>query len=348
MTDEAAEERHLTPVTVRDARPDDAARIAEVAEASWRETYRDIFEPAFIDDFLRRSYSTDQLAREATWTADHAEAQFLVAERDGDIVGYLGFGEGPRGPELFRVYAHPVAYGTGVGGALLDELHRRIDGRVDAYVLDVHSRNERGRAFYDRRGFVIAGGGATPDCDLTLRRTLQPRRATLPIETERLRLRSLTADDLSGLHAMYGDADTMQFVGARGRPTDDLAASRRILDWMMRHERLHGFGLWAVDERDGEATVGVAGPLWEEGHGPEVEVVYLFRRDRWGRGYATEALRAVLERAHGELALPRVVALAYPENGASQRVMAKAGLRPDGEVTAYGRPMARFVSEPGA
>ena len=111
-------------------------------------------------------------AAEAATTRD--EADFLVAERDGAIVGYLHFGEGSRGPELFRVYADPAHYGTGVGSALLAELHRRIEGRVDAYVLDVHSRNERGRAFYDRNGFVTVGGGATEDCDLTLRRTLRP------------------------------------------------------------------------------------------------------------------------------------------------------------------------------
>jgi len=346
MTDADPTHPVLTPVTVRDARPDDASRIAAVAEASWRDTYRDIFEPAFIEEFLATNYSPEELARGAAWTAEHPDAEFLVAERDGEIVGYLGFGDGPRGPELSRIYAHPAAYGTGVGAALLDELHRRIGSRVDAYVLDVHSRNERGRAFYDRHGFVIVGGGATADCDLTLRRTLQPRPATLPIETDRLRIRSLTEDDLSGLHAIYGDAEMMRYVGAHGRPTDDLEASRRVLDWLMRHERLHGFGLWALDERGGEPMVGVAGTLWEEGHGPEVEVVYLVRRDRWGRGYATEAARAVLEIARDDLAIPRVVALAYPENGASQRVMAKVGMRPDGEVTAYGRPMVRFVSEP--
>jgi ribosomal protein S18 acetylase RimI-like enzyme len=96
------------------------------------------------------------------------DREFLVAERDGDVIGYLNFGVGPRGPELFRVYAHPTAYGTGVGSALLDELHGRIAGRVTRYVLDVHSRNARGRAFYERHGFEVVGGGATLDCDLTM------------------------------------------------------------------------------------------------------------------------------------------------------------------------------------
>jgi ribosomal protein S18 acetylase RimI-like enzyme len=162
------------PIAVRDATPGDAAAIRRVAQASWRDTYRDIFEPAFIEGFLARNYSEAALASAAEAATTRDEAAFLVAERDGAIVGYLHFGEGPRGWELYRIYADPAHYGTGVGSALLAELHRRIEGRVEAYVLDVHSRNERGRAFYDRNGFVTVGGGATEDCDLTLRRTLRP------------------------------------------------------------------------------------------------------------------------------------------------------------------------------
>ena len=332
----------MTPVTVRDATAGDVEAIARVAEASWRDTYGDIFEPAFIEQFLATYYSPEALAVAVGRARASDDTHFLVAERDGKVVAYANYGVGPRGPELWRIYAAPAHYGTGAGTALMDELEDRLD--VDSYVLDVHSRNERGRDFYDRRGFVIVGEGVTVDCDLTLRRTLRPPRPALPIETERLVLRSLTEGDLDGLHAIYGDAETMRFVGASGRPTADPDATRRVLDWMRRHERLHGFGLWAIDERRGDPLVGVAGLLWEEGHGPEVEVVYLIRPDRWGRGYATEATRAVLERGHRELALERVVALSYPENAASQRVMAKAGMRPDGEVTAYGRSMIRFVS----
>jgi ribosomal protein S18 acetylase RimI-like enzyme len=162
----------VTPVIVRDARASDAGRIAEIARASWSETYRDIFEPSYIEDFLARSYVPDDLARGAERAAERDDAHFLVAERDGRVVAFAQYGLGPRGPQLFRIYADPAHYGTGAGRALLAELHRRLEGRVDGYVLDVHPRNERGRAFYDRQGFVIVGGGSTPDCELTLRRSL--------------------------------------------------------------------------------------------------------------------------------------------------------------------------------
>ncbi|HEX7173219.1 MAG TPA: GNAT family N-acetyltransferase [Candidatus Limnocylindria bacterium] len=332
----------MTPVTVRDARPEDAPAVARVARASWWDTYRDIFEPSFIEEFLATNYATEGLAASAEQAASHEDGHFLVAERDGEIVAYAHYGVGERGPQLWRIYADPAHYGTGAGSALLDELESRLD--VDAYQLDVHSRNVRGRAFYDRRGFVIVGGGETVDCDLTLRRTLRPPRAALPIETDRLRLRSLADADLAGLHRIYGDAETMRFIGASGRPTEGLEGTRRVLDWLRRHEELHGFGLWALDERDGDPLVGVAGLLWKEGHGPEVEVVYLVRRDRWGRGYGTEAARAALEIGHGQLGLPRIIALAYPENVASRRVMTHAGMRTEGETTAYGRQMVVAVS----
>ncbi len=162
----------MTPVRVRDARPGDAAAIERVARASWTDTYRDIFEPAYIEEFLARAYAPADLARSAERAAAMPNAHFLVAERDGAVVAFLQFGDGPRGPELFRMYADPGHYGTGVGLALLEELHRRMVGIVDGYVLDVHAQNERGRAFYDRNGFVVVGEAASPDCHLTLRRSL--------------------------------------------------------------------------------------------------------------------------------------------------------------------------------
>ena len=336
----------MTPISVRDATAQDAEAIASVARTSWADTYRDIFDPAFIAEFLDANYQPAALASQAERAAASPDGHFLVAERDGSVVAYAQFGVGTRGPELFRIYADPAHFGTGAGSALLGELHRRLEGRVDAYVVEVHSQNERGRAFYDRNGFVIVGDGTLmPGCDLVLRRTLRPVRPTLPVETERLRLRALAADDVEGLHRIYGDAETMRHVGRGRRPTADIEGTRRAADFVRRHADIHGFSMWAVDERHGEELVGIAGLIWVEGHGPEVEAAYVLRRDRWGRGYATEALREVLRIGHDELGLQRIVALAYPENDASRHVMEKAGMRPVGTEKAYGSELTKHVSE---
>ena len=160
------------PTVVRDAIVGDEAAIERVARASWHATYRDILDEDSISGFLERNYSADSLRTALERAGAAPIGVFLVAERGDEVVGYLQFGEGGRGPELFRIYADPAHYGSGVGSALLAELHRRLAGKIDSYVLDVHSRNARGRAFYERNGFELIGSGTTPDCDLTMRKTL--------------------------------------------------------------------------------------------------------------------------------------------------------------------------------
>ena len=160
------------PVTVRDAVSADIPRIREVAAASWQNAYAGIFTPEFIDDFVSRAYAAEALERSLAHAAEEEDVHFLVAERDGAIVGYLHFGSGEHGPELYRLYADPAHYGTGVGEALLAELDARLAGRVPSYVLYVHERNDRGRRFYERHGFVEAGRRGGSECEPMLRRSL--------------------------------------------------------------------------------------------------------------------------------------------------------------------------------
>lgn len=62
----------------------------------------------------------------------------------------------------------------------------------------------------------------------------------------------------------------------------------------------------------------------------EGEIWYLVHPDRWGRGFATDATRQLIELGFGELALHRLWATCLPENPASARVLEKAGMRREG------------------
>ena len=64
---------------------------------------------------------------------------------------------------------------------------------------------------------------------------------------------------------------------------------------------------------------------------PEAEFGYWIARDHWGRGYATEAGRAVMALADGSLRLPRIHARRAVDNAASARVLCKLGFRPTGK-----------------
>ena len=109
-----------------------------------------------------------------------------------------------------------------------------------------------------------------------------------------------------------------------------------------------GHGLCAVVEHGPARVVGTCGVFPVEWVGPEVEVAYHFARDVWNRGYATEAAGAWVGAAFDQLELERVVALAYPANRASTRVMEKIGMRFDRDVDKYGERLVQYVIERSA
>jgi RimJ/RimL family protein N-acetyltransferase len=162
--------------------------------------------------------------------------------------------------------------------------------------------------------------------------------------TDRCVLRLLRPEDAEPLQRLYGDPEAMQYVGSDGAartPEQTAAGVGRLIG----HQQRNGFSLWAVVERESGEVIGVAGLVLVEMTGPEVEVVYEFEPSAWGRGIATEVGRACLDLAFGPLGMERVVALSYPENRASVRVMQKIGMTDDGELEAYGRRMVRYVAE---
>ncbi len=150
------------------------------------------------------------------------------------------------------------------------------------------------------------------------------------IQTPRLLLRPLRAEDLTALHeTVYADPEVTWDGLAHG-----LDETREALAGKLRHAEEHGFGLLAVEDRAEGAFLGWAGLQHLEG-GPEVELAYYLGRRAWGRGLATELARALVAHARDGLGLPRVLAVVRPENAASRRVLAKAGLQPRGRGRHY-------------
>jgi RimJ/RimL family protein N-acetyltransferase len=160
------------------------------------------------------------------------------------------------------------------------------------------------------------------------------------IETERLVLRSMVAEDLDDLLGIFGDPVVM--AAFREAPLDREQVGR----WLVRnleHQREHGYGLFAVCLKGGGRLIGDCGLELIEVAGEQVaELGYDFRSDHWNRGYATEAAIAVREFAFDTLRLPRLVSLIQPGNPASERVARKTGLKRVGRVERHGRTYLRY------
>ena len=171
----------------------------------------------------------------------------------------------------------------------------------------------------------------------------------LPLETPRLLIRPSTLDDAESLFEVLGDPEVTRWLPIT--PADSVEAVRERLITRVQHQAEQGFSMWTVVERSTGAILGSCGLILVEGVGPEVEVAYHFARGTWGQGYASEAAAACVEFGLGELGIERIVAMAFPENLASRRVLEKIGLERVGTVNSYGNELLLYEItrfEPGA
>ena len=168
---------------------------------------------------------------------------------------------------------------------------------------------------------------------------------TLPIESERLRIRPFEPeDDAEPLFELWGNAEAMRFVRPASANVDEV---RERLEGMLESNRSaewsrNGWGIWALEEHESGRLVGLVGLFPLARKGPEIELAYHVVPSRWGRGYATEAGEAVLDAAWRETDLDHVVAVAFEENRASTRVMEKLGMTYEGPTTYLEHELVRY------
>jgi ribosomal-protein-alanine N-acetyltransferase len=145
------------------------------------------------------------------------------------------------------------------------------------------------------------------------------------IETLNLRLRPFRLEDLDAYHAqIYSDPDVTRFLpGGQPRRKEQ---TEYILRYFIDHAQEHGFSVWAVEAKRAGQLIGHCGLAHLLGRS-EIELVYAIGKAHWGQGLASEAAAAALRYGFETLRLERILALAYPENLPSQRVMQKIGMQ---------------------
>lgn len=156
--------------------------------------------------------------------------------------------------------------------------------------------------------------------------------------TERLVLHPVTADDHAVLLAHWGAPDVRRFL-FDGAMLSAAEVSQAIEDSTRDFGRA-GYGLWLIHEKDPAGLVGTTGlrPLEDIG----LEIFYSLAPGSWGKGYATEAARTVLDHALGPLGLPEVLAEVDEGNTASIAVIERLGMTPFDVVPGLLGPMTRY------
>lgn len=160
------------------------------------------------------------------------------------------------------------------------------------------------------------------------------------LETGRLRLRMFRNDDIDAYHAMCSDPEVMQFM-ADGKPLTRLEAWRQMAA-ILGHWQLRGYGSWVLEEKSSGRLIGRAGFINPETW-PALEIGWALARESWGRGYATEAARAVLDYGRARLGIARVISLIHPQNTRSVGVAERLGGRRDTEIEFFGKTVDVYV-----
>ena len=147
------------------------------------------------------------------------------------------------------------------------------------------------------------------------------------VSTPRLFLRPFAANDLAALTAINADPQVNTWLGGEALA----ARSAQALQTMQARLDACGWGVLAVCEGEGD-LVGLAG-LQPVAPGlpvrPCVEAVWRLRRSAWGRGYAQEAMQAILAALPADSGLDEVVALVARPNLRSARTAQALGFRHD-------------------
>ena len=151
-----------TPLTIRQATPDDAARLSAIAESTFVDTFGPDNTPADMALYCAQAFGAD-IQRGELAASRHI---VVLAERGGETVGYamLRAANAPecvsdRGAiEIARLYAASHVIGMGIGRALMQRCLDLAAERGHRTVwLGVWERNARAIAFYEKWGFIDVG-----------------------------------------------------------------------------------------------------------------------------------------------------------------------------------------------
>jgi RimJ/RimL family protein N-acetyltransferase len=145
------------------------------------------------------------------------------------------------------------------------------------------------------------------------------------LETARLRLRHLTADDAAFILELLNEPAWHRFIGDRGVRTLDAARDYIATGPAAMQERW-GFSLGAVVLKETGTAIGICGLIRRDTL-PDVDLGFALLARWWGHGYAHEIAAGVLHHGRDVLRIPRFVAVTAPDNTRSALLLEKLGFR---------------------
>ena len=151
-------------------------------------------------------------------------------------------------------------------------------------------------------------------------------KTNLFLETKQFILKLPNLSDFNELLALRTDPDVMRYIG-----NGDIQTREQVQDFLtmaMDYQEKYGMGFCSVFEKESGDFIGQAGLFHTSFNDtqPDIEIAYRLHKKYWGRGYATECVKALIRWGFEHLSVQKLVAGAHPDNIASQKVLIKSGL----------------------
>lgn len=150
------------------------------------------------------------------------------------------------------------------------------------------------------------------------------------IETDRLILRKFTIDDAEDMFNNWAsDKETTKYVSFD--PHKDVEITKKVINIWLNEYKDNGFN-WVVELKETGEIIGNISIVSLKEKDDYGEIGYAYGSKYWGNGYATEALKAVIDYLLNECCFNLVEARYVPSNPASGKVMKKAGMKYEGSL----------------
>jgi RimJ/RimL family protein N-acetyltransferase len=152
--------------------------------------------------------------------------------------------------------------------------------------------------------------------------------------SDRLILREFVVTDQDAVHSFAADPFVTRFTDWGPNRLEDTRAFLADAAAQATNPQRAEFTLAAVQAGSGRLIGSVAIAITSVQH-RRGEVGFVFHRDDWSQGYATESAQQLLRFGFDRLQLRRISATCHPDNHASARVLEKAGLRYEGRMRSH-------------
>lgn len=160
------------------------------------------------------------------------------------------------------------------------------------------------------------------------------------LETERLQMRELVDEDAPALFEVFRDDEVTRYYDVETMA--GVAPAAEIIAEMRRRYVDRAGIRWALVDKENASLVGTIGLSSISLAAHRGVLGYELARRAWGRGFATEAVRAAVRFGHDEIGLNRIEAAVMLGNEASVRVLLKAGFTEEGVLRALGYWKGRY------